>query len=322
MPLTDLPLELLRDFAPEVDEPRDFDEFWTDTLAEARAAGPAVDLAPAQSPFTEIEFLDLTFPGFGGEPIKGWVSRPRSSDEPRPVVVEYLGYNGGRGLPGERPHWAMAGFVHVLMDTRGQGSGWGSGGDTPDPHGSDAAGSGWMTKGISDPHDYFYRRMFTDAVRAVDAARTLPFADPSRTFVTGGSQGGGTALAVAGLVPDLAGAMPDVPFLCAFRRSVDLTDHDPFSEIARYLAVHRDQDEAVFRTLSYFDGVNFAKRATAPGLFSVALMDNIVLPSTVFAAYNRYAHGDRDIAVYPFNGHEGGGLHQLYRQIAWAAARA
>ena len=32
--------------------------------------------------------------------------------------------------------WALAGYVHVFMDTRGQGSGWGTGGDTPDPHGS------------------------------------------------------------------------------------------------------------------------------------------------------------------------------------------
>jgi cephalosporin-C deacetylase len=72
---------------------------------------------------------------------------------------------------------------------------------------------------------------------------------------------------------------------------------------------HRDQVEAVFRTLAYFDGMNFAVRAQASALFSVGLMDDICLPSTVFAAYNHYA-GPKQIRVWPFNQHEGGGSHR------------
>ena len=40
------------------------------------------------------------------------------------------------------------------------------------------------------------------------------------------------------------------------------------------------------RTLAYFDGANFARRASVPAWFSAALMDDICKPSTVFAAYN------------------------------------
>jgi cephalosporin-C deacetylase len=64
--------------------------------------------------------------------------------------------------------------------------------------------------------------------------------------------------------------------------------------------------DEVFRTLSYFDGTNFAARANAPALYSVALMDNTCPPSTVFASYNHYA-GPKEINVHPYNGHEGGG---------------
>ena len=60
-------------------------------------------------------------------------------------------------------------------------------------------------------------------------------------------------------------------------------------------------------TLSYFDGVNFAKRASAPVWLSAALMDPICPPSTVFGAYNNYA-GAKQITLWPFNGHEGGGV--------------
>ncbi|MEO8095361.1 MAG: acetylxylan esterase, partial [Pseudolysinimonas sp.] len=294
MPHTDLPLEQLREYRPNVPVPADFDSFWTTTLAEARAARSNPVLDEVAGPFTEVSITDLTFSGFGGDPVRAWITRP-AGNEPRPAVIEYLGYNGGRGLPGERLQWAAAGFVHVLMDTRGQGSGWGSGGDTADPHGSGPAVAGFMTRGIERPETYFYRRVFTDAVLLTDVVRGFAFVDAERIAVTGGSQGGGISLAVAGLVPQVRAVMPDVPFLCDFVRSVALTPEAPFTEIAQYLSVHRDTDAQVFDTLSYFDGVNFARRATAPALFSAALMDEIVLPSSVFAAFNHYAHDDREI---------------------------
>jgi cephalosporin-C deacetylase len=142
--------------------------------------------------------------------------------------------------------------------------------------------------------------------------------DAARVLVAGGSQGGGLAIAAAGLVPDLAGVMADVPFLCDYRRALAVTDADPYGELRRYLAVHRDHVDQVFATLAYFDGVSLARRAQAPALFSVALMDETCPPSTVFAAFNAYGEragaADKDIAVYPFNGHEGGGPHQAARQ--------
>lgn len=320
MPLTDLPLTELRRYRPDVAEPDDFDAFWRDTLKASRGLATTAELSPAATPIGELIVEDLAFSGYDGERIRGWITRPRRSGR-RPVVIEYIGYGGGRGIPGERLHWAAAGYVHVLMDTRGQGAGWGTGGDTPDPHGSDGAAPGFMTRGILRPEDYYYRRVFTDAALLVDAVQGLPFADPARIAVTGGSQGGGISLAAAALHPGVAAVMPDVPFLCDFRRSAALTPGDPFGEIARYLSVHRDRVEQVFRTLSYFDGVNFARRILRPALLSVALMDDIVLPSSVFAAFNHLATDDAAIEVYEFNGHEGGGFAHWVRQTAWLAAR-
>lgn len=323
MPLTDGRLEELRHYRPEPQTPDRFDEFWSTTLRKASTLARPPILGTPDPTFPEVIVQDLTFSGFGGEPIKGWVVRPRSSERlAAPAVVEFVGYNGGRGLPAERLHWAASGYVHVVMDTRGQGSGWGNGGATPDPHGSGPAPEGFMTRGIDAPENYYYRRVFTDAARLVDDVASLEFVDETRIAVMGSSQGGGITLAAAALARDrVAAVMPDVPFLCNFRHSVESTPSAPFTEIVRYLAVHRDHIDMAFRTLSHFDGVLMASRANAPALFSVALMDDIVLPSSVFAAFNNYGTEDRQIEVYPFNGHEGGQLHHWVRQRRWLGER-
>ncbi len=314
MPRFDLSPAELEAYAPDVREPADFDDFWATTLTEARRWDAAPEVVPADTPFTALEVFDVTFPGFGGDPVKGWLTLPTGAAEPLPAVVEFQGYGGGRGLPGERLGWAAAGYAHLLMDTRGQGSMWGSGGDTPDPHGTGPSSSGFMTRGIEDPADYYYRRVFTDAVRAVDAVRTLPQVDADRVAVCGGSQGGGIAIAAAGLSDGLVAVMPDVPFLCHFERAVGFTDADPYQEVVRYLSVHRGMDDRVFETLSYFDGANMATRADAAALYSVALMDTICPPSTVYAAYNRHAASKKQIEVYTHNGHEGGQAFQFLAQ--------
>ncbi len=309
----DLPIETLQNYAPNVACPEDFDAFWKRTLDETREHPLEAAFEQLELGLRTLETFDVTFSGFGGTRVKGWLLLPKERSAPLPCVVEYVGYGGGRGSPLDWLLWSSAGYAHFVMDTRGQGSSW-LRGDTPDPHGSGPHYPGFMTGGILTPEAYYYRRVFADAARAVEAARTHPAVDASRVLVTGGSQGGALALAVAGLVPELWAAMPDVPFLCHFRRATTLVDTLPYGEIRNYLKVHRDKTEAVYRTLSYFDGVNFAERARARALFSVALMDDICPPSTVFAAYNRY-RGEKDIRVYEFNNHEGGQSVQKLEQL-------
>jgi cephalosporin-C deacetylase len=302
---TDLPEAELRRYHSSQTEPDDFDAYWEETLTEARSYAGEVRLTPVSTGLSTVDTFDVTLPGFCGEPVRAWLRLPRTTTGPLAAVVQYVGYGGGRGHVLENLLWASAGYAHLQMDTRGQGSGW-SRGATPDSGPTGPQVPGVMTRGIGSPRTYYYRRLITDAVRAVDAVRRLDGVDPGRVAVVGQSQGGGLALAVAALVPDVAALVAHVPFLCDFPRAVQITDRAPFREIADYLSIHRDQEETVHRTLSYIDGVNFARRAAAPARFSAALMDPVVPPSTVFAAYQAYA-GPKDIAVWRYNGHEAGG---------------
>jgi cephalosporin-C deacetylase len=315
MAFFDLSLDELKTYKPARTEPADFDAFWKSTLDETRKHPLNATFERVDYGLAAQETYDVTFNGFGGQPIKGWLILPAQRKNKIPCVVEFIGYGGGRNFPTDWLLWASVGYAHLIMDTRGQGGTW-STGDTPDLYaeGGSPQFPGSMTKGILDPKHYFYRRVFTDAVRAIETARSHEAVDATQIAVTGGSQGGGITIAAAGLVPDVVAAMPGVPFLCHYRRATEISDSYPYKEIAEFCHAQRDKVETVFNTLSYFDGVNFAARAKAKALFNTALMDQVCPPSTVFAAYNHWA-GEKDIKVYPYNGHEGGGSYQTIENM-------
>jgi cephalosporin-C deacetylase len=312
---SDLDLDDLRAYRSVQTMPDDFVSFWAQTMASADAAARPSSNEQVDVGTVTLDTYDVTFSGWKGQPIRAWWRKPKSGHDLM-TVVQFVGYGGGRGLPTENLLWASSGFGHLLVDTRGQGSVW-SLGDTSDPDGSDPAVPGFLTRGILSPEAYYYRRVFSDAVRAVDTVAELPGSDPSRIVLVGGSQGGAIALAAASLSPKVRGVSADVPFLCDLPRAVRIHDSEPYAELVRYLAVHRGDDDRVAATLAYFDVVNFARRAVVPARFTVALMDEVCKPSTVFAAYNEYA-GPKEIEVHRFNGHEGGGAFAEARAIAWA----
>lgn len=314
--LSDLDLPALHAYRSAQVDPPDFDEFWASTLEEARTHDLAVEVTRHPSVVTSVDVFDVSFAGFGGERIRAWLRVPAGTTAPLPGVVEFIGYGGGRGLAEADLLWAASGFAHLTMDTRGQGATW-SVGATPDTAVSGPRVPGMMTSGIQRREDYYYRRLITDAVRAIEAARTLDAVDPARVVAVGGSQGGGVALAATALTGDLAGSAIWVPFLCDFPRATMITDSDPYREIARFLATHRAERESVHATLAYFDGVNFARRATTPAVFSAALMDRTCPPSTVFGAFHEY-RGAKDIDVWHYNEHEGGGLEDRLAAIRFA----
>jgi cephalosporin-C deacetylase len=315
--LFDMPLEKLRTYQPPRQEPPDFDDFWRQTLQEAWAFDLGAVFEPADYGLKTVDTFDVTFHGYGGQPIKGWLLLPRQRSKPLPCVVEFIGYGGGRGFPLDWLLWSNVGYAHLVMDTRGQGSAWRKG-DTPDPEpqGSSPHYPGFMTRGILNPMTYYYRRVFTDGVRAVEAAQAHPAIDGNRIAVSGGSQGGGISIAVSGLTPSVKVTMPDVPFLCHYRRATEIVDSMPYGEISGFCLTHRDKVDTVFETLSYFDGLNFSARCDARAFYSVALMDQTCPPSTVFAAYNHHI-GPKDIRIWRYNNHEGGDTYQVVEKVKY-----
>ncbi len=328
MAFFDLPLRELHTYRPSVRRPADFEGFWRRTLDAELSRALDVRLEVVETPLRTLDVYDVSFAGYGGQRIHAWLRVPAGAHGGLPAVVQYRGYSGGRGYPFVDSLYGSAGYAHFVLDSRGQG--WRTPSPvapTPDldPAAGDVHVPGLMTLGISSPQTYYYRRLYVDAVRLLQAAGTLDLVDAERIAVAGTSQGGGLSIAAAALATlgeiRVAAALPNVPFLCHFERAVGLTDSDPYREIAVHLAAHPSAHEQVFTTLSYFDGVNLSAWCRVPALFSTALMDTVCPPSTVFAAYHAWAGTDKDITVYPWNGHEGGSDHHAWHTLSWLGER-
>lgn len=122
MSLPDLPLDELRRYQNRRSRPVDAPEFWAGTLADAARYPVAATFEPADSGLRLVDTFDVCFAGYGGHPVRGWLHLPAGQASPLPCVVQYVGYGGGRGLAHENVFWAVAGYAHFIMDTRGQGA--------------------------------------------------------------------------------------------------------------------------------------------------------------------------------------------------------
>lgn len=310
MPQIDLPLDQLRSYRPEPSAQPDIEAFWRRTLDEAQRQPLNVALESIEYPADGMKVGRLYYDGWQGARICGWyLAREGASGQP--TLIVYHGYSGDKGQVHDYLGWAYQGYTVLAVDVRGQGGESSDAATYPGGH-----ATGWMTQGITSPDDYYYRGVYVDCVRALDAAASRPEVDADRIGLTGVSQGGGLTLAVAALDPRPKLAMPEVPFLCHYRRALEVTNQNPYHEIAVYLNRKPANYDVVFQTLSYFDNLNLADRITCPVLMTVGLQDLICPPSTIYAVFNRIS-SNKEMRVYPFGGHERFPTH-VEHEYRWA----
>ena len=310
MPLFDKPLEELVVYDPPLTSEPDFGSFWAETLAESAGAPLNARFEQVDYPALKARVYEVYYDGWRGARICGWYLLPEG-DGPFPGLVQYHGYGGSKGEAHAYLMWALQGYAVLTVDVRGQS------GNSDDPMAYTGGHvTGWMTHGIMDPQEYYYRGAYMDCVRAVELICSRPEVDARHVGVMGGSQGGALTLAVAALDSRPALAMPDMPYLCHFRRAVDMAVRMPYLEISNYIRRWPKRAGQVWRTLSYFDNMNLASRIACPLLMVVGLQDDICPPSTIYATYHKVA-APKEIKVYPYHNHENVEAH-TEDKLRWA----
>ncbi len=244
-----------------------------------------------------MQVYAVRFDGFEGGRLAGWYLRPERRGR-FPGLCVYHGYSGRATRPVDLLAFACQGIGVLSLDTRGQN---GQSQDTSvEPEGHY---TGWMTKGVRDPRKYYYRYVYADAMRALELLAGREEIDSSRLAVTGVSQGGGITLAVSALSDRPILSLPDIPFLCDFRRSISIAPAGPYPEIPSFLKAFPHLYEQTIRTLSYCDCLNLAPRIKCRTVISNCLWDDVCPPSTIFAVYNHIT-AEKQIEIYPFHKHD------------------
>jgi len=274
---------------PQTKRP-DFDDFWRGTLDRVHGAPLGVQGGAVDHPVRSMEVRDLTFDALDGTPIRTWlILPPEAKDGPVPALVCYHGAGGSRGVPSNYVAWAAMG-----------------------------AGAGQPSLavlGLTGRREWYRYHAVTDSLLAYRLARETPEIDADRVCVTGGSQGGGMSLTVAALEPSVALCMADVPSACWLEKR--LYDRaGGYGKIAEFLRRHPDRVDEVCATLSYFDNINLADRIRCPVLISLGLKDPVCPPENVYAAANKIS-SEKELCVYPFGEHDGGGQVHVERKLAF-----
>ena len=296
----DLPLEQLKNYKPELTKQPDFDQFWNNALKELSEIPLKYSLEPFEYPVKGVKVYTLNFLSYNNANIQGFFAVP-DKEGPHPGLMLYHGYNWAMdGNITDTVNWALHGYAAFQMLVRGQQ------GQSCDNVASSTGGvSGWMTKGILDPKEYYYRAVYLDAVRALEVLAAIENVDSKRIGVHGGSQGGGLTLAAAALSDIPVVAVADYPYLSNFNRAIDVTPNGPYNELNEFFRRNPSPEIEVQakKTLSYFDVMNLAPRIKCHTWVSSGLVDDITPPSTVFSAYNHLTCS-KEISVYRYFGHE------------------
>jgi cephalosporin-C deacetylase len=307
MNLFDLPLKELQSYKPNQTKQTDFGTFWDKRIQESMRQPLNVLFTKRDYCVKDVEVFDISFDGFRNSRIHAVYVKPRQLTAPTPSVVMFHGYNWNNVTPQHAFKYTIQGIPVLMVDVRGQDM------LSPDHnHYLNGGSAGWMTKGILDPDNYYYAYVYMDCYRAVDVMLSFDGIDETKLIAEGGSQGGALTLAAASLHPKVSLALSDIPYLCHFKRSVELFNGSPYNEIYHYFKIHdqlHQTEDTVYKTLSYVDCMNLADRITCPILMSVGLEDTICPPSTGFAAYNVIS-APKEMRVYPEYGHGGFTAHE------------
>lgn len=294
----------LEQYSPPLTARQDLHTYWDETLRQYANKPLKATKKKVDTPMPYVDSYKITYEGFDDTPIHGWFLRPSfvPAGEKLPCVVWFHGYHGSKGYPEDFGRFLLMGMAVLSVDVRGQG------GETGNLLTSDfGMTSGWMTQGILNKDNFYYKAITIDALKALDFAAIETAVDPSRICVAGGSQGGGLAMITAALSNKAAIAVADIPNMCNMDFGI-LNSTGSLSEAAKFVSEFPEHLETVLDTLSYFDNMNLAADIRIPILISCGLKDTVCMPETVYAAYNQI-QSEKEMHVYPFNGHHLNSYH-------------
>ncbi|WP_077247626.1 acetylxylan esterase [Bacillus sp. FJAT-27225] len=98
-----------------------FDCFWKKSLKEAAEIPLNSVLKEVDYPIKQIRAYDVSYQGFGGNPINGYYILPKETSSSVPCIICYHGYGSDKGSISNYMKWVIQGYAVLAVDTRGHG---------------------------------------------------------------------------------------------------------------------------------------------------------------------------------------------------------
>lgn len=297
-----------------VDRPGDFDAFWDGRLAALRAAEMKVEVRGGESGDAGVvyEKVDVSVSrkalGAGDLNVRMQLARPAGEGKfPGVIVVQWAGVYGlqkgwvtGRAKEGwlalnVMPHDLPIDETEAFYKAQGEGP-----------------LKGYTMIGNTARETSYMTDILDRCVVAARYFKTRSEWDGRVLVVTGGSQGGWQAIALAALDKSVTGVMVNVPAGC------DTQGYEAGRATGWPYwwgnAKGKADEVAIMETSRYSDAVNFAQRVKCPVLVGVGLVDKTCPPLGVAVMFHSLASKDKELVLMPGAGHKSdNGAHDAYR---------
>ena len=276
---------------PWAECPADFDEFWSNTLAEARKVDldPHLELLPERCT-KDVNVYEVNYNNNAwGSKIYGILCMPvKPGKYPALLRVPGAGcrpYGGDVWMASQGVITLEIG-IHGIPVTMNQ---------VVYDRLHNGALNGYWEANLDNREKMPYKRIFTGAIRSIDYIASLPEWDGKNLGVTGSSQGGMLSLVCAGL---------DSRVTCYGAVHAAMCDHTASLKgiACGWPHYEKKHDPVKVKNSGYFDGINFAKRIKCKGWFSFGYNDEVVPPTSAWATYNTVT-APKEMSLYQQTAH-------------------
>jgi cephalosporin-C deacetylase len=282
---------------PSLPVPDDFDEFWNDQKRQLAAVPMNPKLTPVDSRIQTVECFDLQVECLGGKPVSGYFARPKNA-EPKSLSAVLFVHGAGVGSSNLGTAMSTANRIPCLaLDINAHGI---PNGKPPEFYKSLSDGElkQYPQQGRDGRDTIYFRGMYLRLIRAIDFLCAQPEWDGKVLIVRGASQGGGQALAAAGLDARVTAFFAGVPALCD--HSGNVADRVAGWPKIVPLGVDRKPDPKALQAARYIDAMNFATRTKADAIISVGFIDGVCPPTSIYATYNNLPGRKEMVIGIPF----------------------
>ena len=281
--------------------PKDFKAYWKNQRKALNALPWEVKSTPVKNETIPETFTveDIEINCLGPKPARGYMAKPaaaKSRSLPVVLLVHAAGVKGSwcRSETSNALKYAKMGALCFDLNAHGMLNG------QPEEYYDQLEKGelkGYWMQGVTSREDYYFRGMYLRLMRTIDYLSRQPEWDGKRILVIGESQGGGQALASAGLDSRVSAVVALVPAMCDWFGA--LADRrggwpQPFESEA--------SKEEIKKVLPYFDAANLLKGSKAAIFTEIGFIDVTCPAASVYAAVNQ-TKGKKIIYGVPYREH-------------------